>query len=162
MTAIDDLLAANATYAAGLGPADLPFDRSGRLAIVTCMDVRIETGRAFGLAEGTAYVIRNAGGRMVPALPSIIVSQELLGTDELAVIHHSDCGMTTFTDESLRERLAARGLDASGIAFGAFADIESSVREDLEVYANSPLVRHDIPVRGFIFDVATGLLREVA
>lgn len=161
MTAIDDLIAANARYAAGLAPAELPLRGGGRLCILTCMDVRIETGRAFGLVEGTAYLLRNGGGRMLPALPSIILSQELLGINELAVIHHTDCGMMTFTDDSLRERFAARGLDASAVTFGAFTDLEASVREDLQIYAESPLVRHDIPVRGFIFDVATGLLRSV-
>jgi carbonic anhydrase len=161
VSSIDDLVAANAQYAAGLPGDSLPLPKGGKLAIVTCMDVRIETGRAFGLHEGDAYLIRNAGGRIEPAIPSLVVSQELLGTDEVAIIHHTDCGMTTFTDEDLRQRLASKGLDARDMVFGTFNELETSVRDDLRLYAECPLVRHDIPVRGFIFDVSTGLLREV-
>ncbi len=161
MSAIDDLIAANERYAAGLTPGDFPLPRGGTLSIVTCMDVRIETGRAFGLQAGDAYVLRNAGGRLAPAIPSLVVSQELLGTNALAIIHHSDCGMTTFTDEGLRQRLAQRGLDPGAMEFGAFADIDESVREDLHAYRACPLLRQDIEVRGFVFEVETGHLREI-
>jgi len=161
MSAIDDLIIANERYTAGLAPADLPLPRRGSLVIVTCMDLRIETGRAFGLREGDAYVLRNAGGRLAPAIPSLVVSQELLGTDALAIIHHSDCGMTTFTDEELRTRLRARGLDARRMEFGAFADIDESVREDMRAYQSCALLRQEIEVRGFVFEVETGHLREI-
>lgn len=161
MSAIDDLITANKEYAAGLTPSELPLPRGGTLAIVTCMDVRIETGRAFGLREGDAYVLRNAGGRLAPAIPSLVVSQELLGTNELAIIHHSDCGMTTFTDEELSARLETRGLDTGGMAFGAFRNIDESVREDLRAYRACALLRQDIEVRGFVFEVETGHLREI-
>ena len=161
MSAIDEVIAANKEYAAGLAPSELPFPRRGTLAIVTCMDIRIETGRAFGLREGDAYMMRNAGGRLAPAIPSLVVSQELLGTDALAIIHHSDCGMTTFTDSELRSRLEARGLDAGSMEFGTFRDIDESVREDLRAYRGCPLLRQDIEVRGFVLGVETGLLREI-
>ncbi|HKS92354.1 MAG TPA: carbonic anhydrase [Tepidiformaceae bacterium] len=161
MSAIDELIAANKEYAGGLGASNLPLRRGGTLAIVTCMDVRIETGVAFGLREGDAYMVRNAGGRLAPAIPSLVVSQELLGTDALAIVHHSDCGMTTFTDGELRARLAARGLDTGGMEFGTFTDIDESVREDLRAYRACPLLRQDIEVRGFVFQVESGLLREI-
>lgn len=161
MSAIDDLIHANERYADGLTPDELPLPRGGTLAIITCMDVRIETGIAFGLREGDAYMLRNAGGRLAPAVPSLVVSQELLGTDALAIIHHSDCGMTTFTDDDLRARLRERGIDAGGMEFGTFADVDESVREDLRAYRASPLLRQDIEVRGFVFDVASGRLREI-
>ena len=162
MSAIDDLIAANQRYAEGLSPDALPLRTGGRLVVVTCMDVRIETGRAFGLSEGDAYLLRNAGGRFAPALASLVVSQEMLATDAVAIIHHSDCGMMSFTDDALRDRLAARGVDANGMEFGTFADVDDSVRDDLRAYRSSALVRQDIEVRGFVFDVTTGRLREVA
>jgi carbonic anhydrase len=161
MSAIDALLAANERYAAGLPESSRPLPTGGRLAIVTCMDARIETGRAFGLNAGDAYVMRNGGGRLASSLPSLIVSQEMLGTDEVAIIHHTDCGMMSFADQDLRQRIASKGTGADALVFGTFTDLEGSVREDLELYAQSPFLRHDIPVRGFIFDVATGRLREV-
>lgn len=162
MAVIDDILKANAAYASGFNKAALPMPPGRKVAIVTCMDARIETGRAFGLQEGDAHVIRNAGGRVSEALRSLIISQELLGTDEVAIIHHVDCGMLTFTDASLREKLRGHGAIADDIAFLSFPDLDQSVRDDLAVYKASNLVRQDIPVRGFVFDVKTGKLREVS
>lgn len=108
-----------------------------------------------------AHVIRNVGGRVPEAIRSLAISQELLGTQEIAVIHHVDCGMLTFTDESLREQLSDKGVKADRIAFAPFAELEESVRIDLRHYHHSPLVLHDIRVRGFVFDVASGKLAEV-
>jgi carbonic anhydrase len=161
MTALDEILNANAAYANQFDKAGLPAAPGLKLAIVTCMDGRIETGRAFGLAEGDAHVIRNAGGRMSEALRSIIISQVLLGTDAVAVVHHTECGMLSFTDESLRKQIRESGADADAIAFLPFSDLEQSVRDDVALYHGSPLVRHDVPVRGFIFDLKTGALNEV-
>lgn len=164
MTAIDEMLQANAAYASDFTKGSLVMPPSRKLAIVACMDARIETGRAFGIEEGQAHVIRNAGGRMADALRSIAISQALLGTEELAIVHHSDCGMLTFTDEAIRQKLRGEwsaGAEADEIAFLPFSDLEASVREDIERYQASKIVRHDIPVRGFIFDVKTGALSEV-
>jgi carbonic anhydrase len=162
MDPIDELLEANRTYAGGSARPDLAMPPRKKLAIVTCMDARIETGRAFGLEEGDAHVIRNAGGRVIEAIRSLAISQALLGTEDVAIIHHTDCGMLTFTDDQIREKLRTTlEADADHVAFLPFRDLEQSVRDDLAAYRASPLVRQDIPVRGFIYDVGSGLLREV-
>ncbi len=161
MTFIDQALEANARYAAGFKKGSLPMPPARRLAIVTCMDARIDPARALGLEEGDAHVIRNGGGRIADALRSLVISQALLGTEEVMIVHHTDCGMLTFTDESLRRQLKARGMNADTVEFLPFSDVEESVRIDLDAYDRSPLVRHDIPVRGFIFDVKSGRVREV-
>jgi carbonic anhydrase len=161
MTAIDRTLEANTRYAAGFRKGSLPMPPGRKLAIVVCMDARIDPAKAFGLEEGDAHVIRNAGGRIADALRSLVISQTLLGTEEVLIVHHTDCGMLTFTDESLRRQLSARGVDADDVAFLPFRDVEESVRADLAAYERSPLVRHDIPVRGFVYDVKTGRVHEV-
>jgi len=161
MTTIDQALEDNARYASGFRKGSLPLPPSRRLAIVVCMDARIDPAKALGLDEGDAHVIRNAGGRIADALRSLAISQTLLGTEEVMIVHHTDCGMLTFTDESLRSRLRARGVDADDVAFLPFGDVEGSVRADLDAYERSPLVRHDIPVRGFVYDVRTGRVHEV-
>ena len=162
MAVFEELLAANRAYAAEFGKGTLPLPPARRLAIVVCMDARIDPARALGLKEGDAHVIRNAGGRMVEALRSLAISQQLLGTEAVMVIHHTDCGMLTFTDADLRATLRERlGADADHVAFLPFRDLEDSVRADLAAYRAAPIVRQDIPVRGFIYDVQTGALREV-
>lgn len=163
MSTTDELLNANRAYAENFKKGSLPLPPARKIALVVCMDARIDPARALGLEEGDAHVIRNAGGRIADALRSLAISQELLGTEEVAIIHHTDCGMLTFSDESLRKRLReSRGADADAVAFLPFSDVDESVRDDLAAYAASPLVRHDIPVRGFVYDVKTGRLREVA
>jgi carbonic anhydrase len=161
MATIDHLLDANARYADGFRKGSLPMPPARKVAIVVCMDARVEPARAFGLEEGDAHVIRNAGGRIADAVRSLAISQALLGTEEVMIVHHTDCGMLTFTDESLRSKLRERGIDADDVAFLPFKDVEESVRADLASYERSPLVRHDIPVRGFVFDVKTGRVHEV-
>ncbi len=163
MTVIDELVSANADYAKSFDKGDLPLPPARRTAIVVCMDARIDPAKALGLQEGDAHVIRNAGGRVVEALRSLAISQHLLGTEEVAVIHHTGCGMMTFTDDDIRKQLKEqRGAIADHVAFLPFADLEQSVRDDITIYQQSPLVRHDIPVRGFVYEVETGALREVA
>jgi carbonic anhydrase len=156
---IDHALAANHAYAETFAPSAAG---TPRLAVVLCMDARIDPIRALGLRYGHAHIIRNAGGRVFDALRSLSISQRLLGTREVAIIHHTECGMMTFTDEDMRRRLREEtGAVVDHLAFLPFRDLEESVQDDLQVYRASPLVRHDVPVRGFIYDVATGLLREV-
>jgi carbonic anhydrase len=160
---IDDVLKANERYAAARAEAQLPMPAGKKFALVTCMDARIEPRHAFGIAEGQAYVIRNAGGRVSEALRSLSICQLLLGAEEVAIIHHTDCGMTTFTDDQLREKIKAElGGDANSVAFLPFRDVEESVRDDLALYRESKIVRQDVPVRGFVFDVETGRLHEVS
>jgi carbonic anhydrase len=126
------------------------------------MDARIDPAKALGLEEGDAHVIRNAGGRIADAIRSLAISQELLGTEEVMIVHHTDCGMLTFNDEALRRRFKEHGIDADDVAFLPFSNVDESVRADLAAYARSPLLRHDIPVRGFVYDVKTGRVREVS
>ena len=157
------ILAANERHAATFTTGELPMPPARRLAILTCMDARIDPAKALGLAEGDAHVIRNAGGRASDdALRSLVISQQLLGTREVVVVHHTDCGMLTFTNDQLRDRLRRElGADASGIDFLAFSDLEASVREDVATIRSSPLIPDDVSVRGFVYDVQTGRLREV-
>lgn len=162
MDTIDELLKQNERYAADFKRGGRPAPPAKQIAIVTCMDARIHPEAALGLEIGDAHMIRNAGGRTADALRSLAISQTLLGTREVAIIHHTDCGMVTFTDESIRQKLREeRGVDADDVAFLPFKDLEQSVRDDIGVYQRSPLVRQDIPVRGFIFDVNSGRLTEV-
>jgi len=126
------------------------------------MDSRIDLVEALGLELGEAHMIRNAGGRVADAIRSLVVSQLFLGTEAVAIIHHTGCGQLLYTDESIRSKLRAeRNAVADGIAFLPFADLEQSVRDDLATYHASPLVRHDAEVRGFIYDVDTGALTEI-
>jgi carbonic anhydrase len=163
MSALPELLAANERYAASFTKGDLPMPPARRVAILTCMDARLDPAQFLGLQEGDAHVIRNAGGRAsADALRSLIISQQLLGTREVVVIHHSDCGMLTFTNEELQGRLTAGfGADASGIDFLPFSDLAQSVRDDVAAIRNAPFVPEAIPVSGFIYDVRTGRLQPV-
>jgi carbonic anhydrase len=162
MTVIDEMLSANARYATQFGKGDLAMPPARKTAIVVCMDARIDPARALGLEEGDAHVIRNAGGRVIEALRSLAISQELLGTREVAIIHHTDCGMLTFTDDELRHRLRGHlGADTDHIAFLPFSDVQESVRADLALYRDSRMVLQDIPVRGFVYEVRSGRLTEV-
>jgi carbonic anhydrase len=162
MSSTDELLQANAEYARSFDRGDLPMPPARRLAIVTCMDARIVPSRAFGLEEGDAHVIRNAGGRVRDALRSLVISQRLLGTNEIVVIHHTDCGMLTFTNPDLHAKVKQDlGADASHIDFLPFTDVEESVREDMALLLSSPLIPATITIRGFVYDVRTGKLNEV-
>jgi carbonic anhydrase len=161
MSQIPSFLKANETYAASFGKGDLPMPPGREVAIVTCMDARLDPARILGLEEGDAHVIRNAGGRAADALRSLVISQHLLGTREVVVIHHTDCGMLTFTDDQLRAKLRKdRGVDTDA-AFHSFADLEQSVRDDVRSIRESPLLVPDVPVTGFVFDVKTGGLTKV-
>ncbi len=163
MSVIPELLAANDRHADEFDKGDLPGSPLRRVAILTCMDARVLPSRMLGLEEGDAHVIRNAGGRASDdALRSLIISYKLLGTREFLVIHHTDCGMATLDCERLREELRRdTGADASGIDFMTISDPEQSVRTDVQTIRDSPLIPDEIRVRGYLYDVRTGRLREV-
>ena len=164
MSEIAEVLDANARYASGFSKGELPAPPRRRLAILTCMDARLDPAKALGLEEGDAHVVRNAGGRASDdAIRSLVISAHLLGTQEFLVIHHTSCGMSTFTNKELREQLHRDlGVSASGIDFLPFADLDESVRQDVATLRASPLLPRDILVRGFVYDVHTGRLREVS
>lgn len=163
MAVIDELLAANEHFAASFTQGDLPMPPARGVAVLTCMDARLHPERFLGLAIGDAHVIRNAGGRASDdALRSLIISSRLLGTRAFAVIHHTDCGMLTFTNANLHARLSAEtGADASAIDFLPFLDLDESVREDVRRIRSSPFIDDGIPVSGYVYDVRSGRLREV-
>ena len=164
MTVTDEFLSANETYASTFEKGDLPMPPGRKTAVLVCMDARIDPAKALGLEEGDAHVIRNAGGLATPdAIRSLIISYKLLGTREFVVIHHTDCGMLTFTNDQIRDQLKQdTGADASAIDFLPFSDVDASVRRDLTAIRSSPLIPNEIPVRGFVYHVESGGLREVA
>lgn len=133
------------------------------IAILTCMDARLDPAKALGLHEGDAHVIRNAGGRASDdAIRSLIVSHLLLAVREVVVIHHTDCGLQSVTNEELRERLhASTGADASGFDFLTFTNVEASIREDVAAIRSSPLLGDLVSVNGAIYHVQTGLLQPI-
>ena len=164
MPELDALIAANERFADGFTQGDLPMPPARRIAVLTCMDARLHPEQFLGLAIGDAHVIRNAGGRASDdAIRSLIISSSLLGTNEFRVIHHTDCGMLTFTNDQLWDILRNDlNADASGIDFLPFSDLYESVRQDVQTIRSSPLIPDDISVSGFVFDVKTGRLREVS
>jgi carbonic anhydrase len=162
MSTIDELVKANEAYAATFSRGELPLPPARGIAIVTCMDARILPSRALGLQEGDAHVIRNAGGRARDALRSLIISQRLLGTREVAVIHHTDCGMLTFNNRDLREKVREDlGQDTGEFDFLPFKNLDDSVREDIEFLQATQLLDPETLIKGFVYDVKTGKLREV-
>lgn len=133
------------------------------VVVLTCMDARLDPARFLGLEEGDAHVIRNAGGRASDdALRSLTISEQLLGTNEVVVIHHTDCGMLTFSNEDLRKKLKQElNADAEHIDFLPFKDLEQSVRDDVTTIKNSPFIPENIEVSGFVYDVRSGRLLPV-
>jgi carbonic anhydrase len=162
MSTIDELVQANGEYARDFRHGHLPMPPARRVAILTCMDARILPSGALGIKEGDAHVIRNAGGRARDALRSLVISQRLLGTTEVAVIHHTDCGMLTFSNRSLRDKVQADlGQDTGEFDFLPITDLDESVREDIEFLEATQLLNPDTLIRGFVYDVRDGRLREV-
>jgi carbonic anhydrase len=141
----------------------LPVPPARHVAVLTCMDARLDPARMLGLEEGDAHVIRNAGGRPTEdAIRSLVISQLLLGTREVVVIHHVECGMLSFSNDELRQKIRADlGADASGIDFLPFSDLAQSVRDDVAELRRSPLLLKDAPISGFIYDVKSGRLLPV-
>ncbi len=162
MSAIDRCLENNASYADGFAKGDLPGPPSGKIAIVTCMDARIETGAMLGLEEGDAHVVRNAGGVVTDdAIRSLVISQRLLGTREIMVIHHTACGMLTFSDGELKDAIEKETGIRPSFAVETFRDLEADVRQSIARIQASPFVPHKDAIRGFVYEVETGRLREV-
>ena len=161
MSVTDDLLANNARYAETFsGP--LPMPPGKHVAVVACMDARLDVYRILGLNEGEAHVIRNAGGVVTDdAIRSLAISQRLLGTTEIVLIHHTDCGMLTFTDDQFKRSIQ----DETGVkpawAAESFADLDEDVRQSVARIKASPFIPRKDAIRGFVFDVATGKLNEV-
>ncbi|KAJ5460427.1 uncharacterized protein N7458_001979 [Penicillium daleae] len=161
MSVATEFEAANAKYAASFTKGDLALPPKRKVAVVACMDARLDTARALGLEEGDAHVIRNAGGRASDALRSIVISQQLLGTREIVVVHHTDCGMLTFSDEVIRSKIRSEiKQDADHIAFLPFGDLEQSVLDDIQILKESPLVL-DVPITGYIYEVESGKIVKV-
>ena len=162
MTVTDDLLANNNRYAEGFsGP--LPLPPSKHVAVVACMDARLNVYGILGLQEGEAHVIRNAGGVITDdEIRSLTISQRLLGTQEIILIHHTDCGMLTFTDDDFKASIQQDTGIKPEWAAEAFPDLDEDVRQSINRIKASPFIPHKDSVRGFVFDVATGKLNEVA
>jgi len=162
MSAIDEFLANNQSYAASFDKGSLEMPPAKQIAVVACMDARLETGVLLGLVEGDAHVIRNAGGVVSDdVIRSLTISQRLLGTREIMLIHHTDCGMLTFTDAELKEQI----LDDTGLtppfSMEAFSDVDADVRQSMARVKASPYLPFKDEVRGFVYDIETGKLREV-
>ncbi|GLI79109.1 hypothetical protein PoHVEF18_007434 [Penicillium ochrochloron] len=152
---------ANAEYAASFTKGDLALPPQRKVAIVACMDARLDTARALGLEEGDAHVIRNAGGRVSDALRSIVISQQLLGTREIVIVHHTDCGMLTFTDDVIRGKIRSElKQNADHIAFLPFSDLKQSVLDDIQILKESPLVL-DVPITGYVYEVKSGKIVKI-
>jgi carbonic anhydrase len=159
----DELLDNNAAYAADFGAkGELPVPPARKVAVVTCMDARINVYGALGLAEGDAHVIRNAGGVVSDdAIRSLAISQRLLGTEEIVLIHHTGCGMLTFTDDDFRASIEQDTGIRPAWAAEAFGDLDGDVRQSIARVNASPFIPHKDSVRGFVYEVETGRLREV-
>ncbi|EOD64689.1 beta-class carbonic anhydrase [Amycolatopsis vancoresmycina] len=161
MSVTDELLANNAGYAASFtGP--LPLPPAKHVAVLACMDARINVYGVLGLEEGEAHVIRNAGGVVTEdEIRSLAISQRLLGTEEIILIHHTDCGMLTFTDDDFKKSIQEDVGVKPAWAAEAFSDLDEDVRQSIARIKGSPFIPKKDSVRGFVFDVATGKLNEV-
>ncbi len=162
MSRTDDLLANNESYASSFDKADLPLPPGKQVAVVACMDARLNVYGALGLKEGDAHVIRNAGGVVTDdEIRSLAISQRLLGTEEIILIHHTDCGMLTFSDDELKAAIEQETGIRPSWAAEAFSDLEGDVRQSIARIKASPFIPRKESVRGFVYEVETGRLREV-
>ena len=158
----DDLLSNGEEYARGFDKGGLTAPPATKVAIVTCMDARVDPARILGLEEGDAHVIRNAGGVISDEeIRSLAISQHLLGTEEIILINHTDCGMLTFTDEEFGSRLEEATGERPQWHARTFSDLEGNVRSAIERIKTSPFIQRTDKVRGFVYDVETGRLNEV-
>ena len=162
MSIIDEILEHNEAYANQFDKGHLPMPPAKKLAAVVCMDARLETGALLALVEGDAHVIRNAGGVVTEDVSrSLTISQRLLGTREIMLIHHTDCGMLTFRDDDLTQQILEETGMKPPFALESFSDLEADVRQSIKRIKTSPFIPHKDQVRGFVYDVATGQLNEV-
>jgi carbonic anhydrase len=159
---VDELLAHNRVFAAGLGRGHLDIRPARRLAVVTCMDSRFDVFAALGLGQGEAHVLRNAGGVITDdVIRSLAISQRRLGTEEILLIHHTDCGLEVITDDGFRAELQEATGMAPSFAIESYTDVDANVLQSIARVRSSPFLLHRDRVRGFVYDVDTGLLREV-
>ena len=162
MSVTDELLRNNEEYARSFDKAGLPVPPAKQVAIVTCMDARLSPYVMLGLSEGDAHVIRNAGGVITDdEIRSLVISQRLLGTREVMLIHHTDCGMLTFSDDEVKGQIQEEVGIKPLFALESFDDLEEDVRQSIRRIETSPFIPHKESVRGFIYDVESGRLREV-
>jgi len=162
MSVTDQLVENSKRYAQGFDKGDLPLPPAKKIAVVACMDARLIPTRVLGLDEGDAHVIRNAGGVITDdEIRSLSISQNLLGTEEIILIHHTDCGMLTFTDDQFKDQLREQTGTAPEWDARSFADLDEDVRDSIRLINESPFIPHK-SVRGFVYDVKDGSLREVA
>ena len=162
MSITDELLRNNESYSGSFKKGDLPLPPAKHLSVVACMDARLDVHKILGLQEGDAHVIRNAGGAVTDdAIRSIAISQRLLGTKEVVLIHHTGCGMLTFRDDEIKGQIEKETGIRPPCAFEAFSDLEEDVRQSIARIKASPFIPNKSSVRGFIYDVKTGKLEEV-
>jgi carbonic anhydrase len=159
----DQLLKNNETYRQSFSKGDLPLLPAQGVAVLACMDARLDVHKILGLKEGDAHVIRNAGGvASDDAIRSLVISQRLLGTTEIILMHHTDCGMLTFTDDEVKQQIADEVGFRPHFALESFTDLEDDVRESIARIKHSPFVPNKDQIRGFIYDVETGALDEIS
>jgi len=163
MSITDELLANNEQYAANFANGDLPSIPAKKVAVLACMDARLHPNKALGLEEGDAHVIRNAGGVVTDdEIRSLAISQNMHGTEEVVLIHHTDCGMLDFTDDEFKRQLEEAYGKRPHWHSGAFEDIETNLRESIARIKESPFIPNKHSIRGFVYEVETGRLREVS
>jgi carbonic anhydrase len=163
MSATDDLVKNNEAYAASFDKRDLPLLPRKKVAVVACMDARLQVYEVLGLDVGDSHIIRNAGGVVTDdVIRSLAISQRLLGTEEIVLIHHTDCGMLTFTDDEFKASLEQETGIKPAWAAEAFTDLDGDVRQSIARIKASPFIPRTDAVRGFVYDVHTGALREVS
>jgi carbonic anhydrase len=163
MSVTDELLRNNEAYAEAFEKGDLPLPPARGVAVVACMDARLDVHKILGLEEGDAHVIRNAGGVITDdEIRSLAISQRLLGTSEIVLIHHTDCGMLTFSDDELKQQIQEDVGIKPHFSMESFSDLEEDVRQSIARIQASPFVPNKDSVRGFIYEVETGRLREVS
>ena len=163
MSYFENFLKANQAYVELHGDLHLSIKPKTKVAIVTCMDSRLHVAPALGLALGDAHILRNAGGRVTDdMIRSLVISQQQMGTREIVVLHHTDCGAQTFNNEDFQEHLKCElGVDVSRQDFLPFQDIDESVREDMKLLRECPLIPDDVIISGAVYDVDTGSMREI-